>query len=334
MLWVSFIKKVGLLIGLAMVITSIVGIIRILTIYDNSDPLQFTFKEEATIFLWKDIIPAIVSVGGRAFPDGRVVEFSYGDQSEEKIDVIQPLANSKEKGAVVHIHGGAWLAGSKGSFYSRPLLKFSEAGYLIFSINYPLAPNQQHPHLLVSPLKALSWIKNKYPDYQIHLIGDSAGGNLAMMLGVYISNPEKLNLLGHFRSESFPKIQSIVNIYGVNDRVSWIEDGFPSAKLFSKVYFENTITPNIPVVPTDFDAIPNLPPTFIVGAGQDALLRSSKILAEKLKLQNKIMTFKIYENSAHGFFSFGEGCDELSRDMLQFFDKQRQREVKTSNDTL
>ncbi len=319
----GFLKKVGLVIVSVIVIASIVGTIRIVTVYDNSGPLQFTFKEKATIVLWKDIIPAIVSAGGTAFPDGRVVEFSYGDQSEEKIDVIEPLAKSNEKIAVVHIHGGAWLTGSKGGFYSRPLLKFSEAGYLIFSINYPLAPNQQHPHLLGSLLKALSWIKNKYPDYQIHLVGDSAGGNLAMMLGVYISNPEKLNLLGNFQSGSFPKIKSVVNIFGVNDRVSWIEDGFPSAQLFSKVYFENTKTPNIPVVPTDFDAIPNLPPTFIVGAGQDALLRSSKILAEKLKFQNKEMTFKIYENSAHGFFSFGEGCDELSSDMIQFFDKQK-----------
>jgi acetyl esterase/lipase len=320
----GFLKKVGLTIGLVIVIVSIVGTIRIITIYDNSGPLKFTFKEKATIVFWKDIImPAIAFVGGTPFPDGRVSEFSYGDHSDEKIDVIEPLAKTKEKIAVVHIHGGAWLAGSKGGLYSRPLLKFSEAGYLILSINYPLAPNQQHPDLLGSLLKALTWVKNKYPDYQIHLIGDSAGGNLAMMLGVYISNPEKLSLLGNFQSSSFPKIKSIVNIFGVNDRVSWIEDGFPSAKLFSKVYIENTKTPNIPIVPNDFDAISNLPPTFIVGAGKDALLRSSKILAEKLKLQNKEMTFKIYENSEHGFFSFGDGCEELSSDMLLFFDKQK-----------
>ncbi len=111
------------------------------------------------------------------------------------------MAKSENKIAVVYIHGGAWLARGKGGFYSRPLLKFSEARYLTFSKNYPLTPNQQHPHLLGSFLKALSWIKNKYPAYEIHIIGDSAGGNLEMMLGIYLSNPEHLSLLGNFQSE-------------------------------------------------------------------------------------------------------------------------------------
>ena len=78
-----------------------------------------------------------------------------------------------------------------------------------------------------------------------------------------------------------------MNIFGVNDRVSWIEDGFPSANVFSKVSFENTKTPNIPIVATDFDAIPELPPTFIVGAGKDALLKSSNFFLKSSNFKAK-----------------------------------------------
>lgn len=68
--------------------------------------------------------------------------------------------------------GGAFVTGSKGDFYSKPLMKFSDAGYPIFSLNYPLAPEQQHPYLLRSLLKALVWIKKNYNQYEkIHLIG-------------------------------------------------------------------------------------------------------------------------------------------------------------------
>jgi acetyl esterase/lipase len=285
--------------------------------------MTIKFKDKAGVFFWRNMMmPTIAFIGGKKYPSGKVKEFSYGNLKDEKLDFIAPKTNSKKRLAIVHIHGGAWVAGSKGDFYSKPLMKFSDAGYPIFSLNYPLAPEQQHPYLLRSLLKALVWIKKEYAEYDtIHLIGDSAGGNLAMMLGIYLSNPELLKILDTVNSNDLPKIKSIVDIFGVNDRISWVEDGFPSAKLFNKVYAENTATPNIPLFPMDFEHIENLPPLYIIGAGNDKLLRSSKIWFEHISKSFKDVQFKIYEGAAHGFFSFGKGCEELSDDMLVFFDR-------------
>lgn len=71
----------------------------------------------------------------------------------------------------------------------------------------------------------------------------------------------------------------------------------------------------------DISRLDNLPPTFIVGGGEDKLLRSSKIYAEHLRKNFDNVEFKIYDGANHGFFSFGKGCDELSDDMLNFFIK-------------
>ena len=284
--------------------------------------VNITFKDKLGVFFWRNMMmPLIAKIGGKKYTEGIIVkEFSYGSLKEEKLDFIAPKKEIKKQVAIVHIHGGAWVAGSKGNFYSKPLLKFSNEGYPIFSLDYPLAPEQQHPYLLRSLVKALVWIKKNYPEYAtIHLVGDSAGGNLAMMLGIYISNPELFKILDSVDLNDLPKIKSIVDIFGVNDRMSWIEDGFPSAKLFNKVYVENTATPNIPLFPMDFDHIENLPPLFVVGAGNDKLLRSSKIWAEHIGKQFKNVEFKIYDGAAHGFFSFGKGCEELSDDMIIFF---------------
>ena len=291
-------------------------------------PVKISLGDHLGVFFWRNIaMPAIAAIGGKKFPSGRVTEFAYGDLPDEKLDYIAPSQLSEKRLAIVHIHGGAWIAGSKGGFYSKPLMKFSEAGYPIFSLNYPLAPKQQHPYMLRSLLKALVWIKKKHPDYDsIHLVGDSAGGNLAMMLGIFMSNPSLLSKLDRIDIHTLPKIKTVVDIFGVNDRTSWVEDGFPSAKLFTKVYVQNTTTPDIPMVPMDFDSIENLPPTFIVGAGNDRLLRSSKIWAEQIGKKFKNVEFKIYEGADHGFFSFGKGCEELSDDMLQFFQNSNQRE--------
>lgn len=289
----------------------------------TNQTIKITTGDKLGVFFWSKIMmPLIGAIGGKKYPSGKVKEFAYGNLKDEKLDFIAPSKSTEKQIAIVHIHGGAWVAGSKGNFYSKPLLKFSETGYPIFSLNYPLAPKQQHPFMLRSLLNALIWIKKKYPEYkEIHLIGDSAGGNLAMMLGIYISNPELLKILDAVSVNDLQKVKSVVDLFGVNDSTSWVEDGFPSAKLFTKVYVQNTTTPNIPLFPMDFKQIDNLPPTFIVGAGNDKLLRSSKIWAEHISKKFKEVEFKIYKGAAHGFFSFGKGCDELSDDMLTFFNK-------------
>jgi len=284
--------------------------------------INITFKDKFGVFFWRKIMmPFVETIGGKKFPpDVKVTEFSYGSHKKEKLDYISPNKTNEKTTAIVHIHGGAWVAGSKGKFYSKPLSRFSKEGYPVFSLNYPLAPEQEHPFILISLLRALIWIKENYPQFSsIHLIGDSAGGNLAMMLGIYLSNPELLKIIDSASPEKFPTIKSVVDIFGVNDKLSWVEDGFPSAKLFNKVYADNTNMSHIPLFPMDFTNIERLPPLFIVGAGEDKLLRSSKIWADHISKSFKDVKFKIYEGANHGFFSFGKGCEELSEDMVYFF---------------
>jgi acetyl esterase/lipase len=269
---------------------------------------ELTFGEKIRVAIVRDgIIPLIEFIGGKKYPAGSVTEHSYGDLPNEKLDKISSQKPSTGKTAIVHIHGGGWVGSSKGAFYSKPLLKFSDAGYPVYSLNYPLAPQHPHPYMLLSLLKALSWIKKNYPEHeQIHLIGDSSGGSLAMMLGIFLSNPSiypkdaiDIGLL--------PTIKSIVNVYGV---------AYTGANAHEKDFVSE-----IPLTPMDMPHFDNLPPTFIVGAGKDKLLRSSTMYAEHLSTRFKNVTFKTYKDAMHGFFSFGKGSDELIDDILQFFNK-------------
>lgn len=254
-----------------------------------------------------------------------IQEFPYGNHPEETLDVIEPLnRDSISSIPLVHIHGGGWVAGSKGQFYARPFLKFSNAGFPIISINYPLAPNATHPDLFRSLFKAMQWIHQKYPN-GVYLLGDSAGGNLAMMVGLFLANPDSLNKVMECKAENtYPKVKKIANIYGINDRFSWIEDGFPGAALFLKSYAGNdalnpNFHPEIPITPIEFTPIHHLPPTFIIGGENDPLLRSSKLLAEYLSKFSNNVRLSIFEEAQHGFFCFGKGCEELSDDLLNFF---------------
>lgn len=145
---------------------------------------------------------------------------------------------------------------------------------------------------------------------------------------IFLSNPKLLEQLDATAdAQQMPKVKTVLPIYGVMDRISWLEDGFPSAKLFLKSYagakaHEPNFTSPVPVTPMDVPPFEHLPPVFIAGAGNDKLLRSSKMSAELLQKSHRNVEFKIYEGADHGFFSFGKGSDELHTDILNFLSKQ------------
>jgi acetyl esterase/lipase len=285
-----------------------------------------TFLEKAQLFfVHRILMPLTPFLVRPKIASKNVHEHAYGEHPDETLDLIDPFnKDTISPIPLVHIHGGGWVAGSKGQFYARPFLKFSQAGFPIVSINYPLAPNTSHPDVLRSLLKAMKWVHQKYPN-GIYLLGDSAGGNLAMMVGLMLTNPDSLNkIIDQPTGDDYPEVKKIANIYGINDRFSWIEDGFPGAALFLKSYAGSEALnphfhPKIPITPVEFTEIHDLPPTFIIGGENDPLLRSSKLLAEYLSKFSTDIRFSIFEDAQHGFFCFGKGCEELSDDLLNFF---------------
>lgn len=286
-----------------------------------------SFVDRVTVLAWRRLLmPFLELVGGSAAPVGRVSEQRYGALPDETLDVIAPPAAVARRLPVVFVHGGGFIAGSKGRFYHRPLLQLADAGHPVFSLNYPLAPERPHPHMLRSLLAGLAWIAREHGAREVHLVGDSAGGNLATMLGLMLANPELLQRFDASDPAALPAVRSITSLYGVMDRLSFIADGFPSARLFLTSYagaaaLDPQRAPVLPVTPMDLGEFAILPRTFVVGAGKDKLARSSQLWAERLRQRFTQVTYKVYEGAAHGFFSFGAGSAEVLADLLRFLDE-------------
>ena len=95
--------------------------------------------------------------------------------------------------AIVYIHGGGWTAGyrdsydSVGSFYAR-------RGIAGFSIDYTLtAENTSWPQAIQDVILAIRHIKENSAQYRIDpervaVMGDSAGGHLASLVGTLSGN--------------------------------------------------------------------------------------------------------------------------------------------------
>ncbi len=287
---------------------------------------RLSTSERLTVFAWRRVLmPFITLIGGSSAPRGRVSEQRYGTLPDEVLDVIAPAPGAAPRTAVVFVHGGGWVAGSKGYFYHRPLIKLADAGYPVFSMNYPLAPERPQPYMLRSLLAGIAWIARTHGVREVHLIGDSAGGNLATMLGLMIANPELLPRFDAIDPATLPAIRSITSLYGVMDRFTFIEDGFPSGRLFLTAYagaaaLDVRQSPAIPVTPMDLGDFAILPRTFVVAGSKDKLARSSLVWAEHLRQRFAQVQYKVYEGADHGFFCFGKGSVELSDDVLRFLE--------------
>lgn len=102
------------------------------------------------------------------------------------LDVHAPKG-AKNLPVVVYVHGGYWKAGDKGQVGRLPEF-FSNAGYLLVSVNYRLSPAAKHPDHIQDVAKAVAWVHDHIAKHggdpeQIYLTGHSAGAQLVALLG-------------------------------------------------------------------------------------------------------------------------------------------------------
>jgi acetyl esterase len=260
---------------------------------------------------------------------GRTEVHRYGARKNETLEVIEPPVGSETAPVpIVYIHGGGWIFGNK-ELYSTDLEFLSERGHRVFNLDYPLAPEHPFPRPLISLLEALSWIHSRYPDAtRIHLMGDSAGGNLAMMLGLLLADPDqRAGVAPELDAASLPDAASIISIYGVLDRTSWIEHAFPGARLMLHSYggaaaFEAHVGPELALCPLDLE-IRNAPPTFLGAGTEDPLAESSRLGYDALEKRGVSVELKMYEGENHGFFNMAwrPNSAQLRADISAFLDR-------------
>jgi acetyl esterase/lipase len=260
-------------------------------------------------------------------------EFRYGQHRDERLDDLMPEESGlKAHEAVIYIHGGGWISCSK-RFYPADLQFLCDAGYRVFNLEYPLAPEHPHPHLLQSILRAVAWIKREHPEIKgVHMMGDSAGANLAAMYGVLYCNPDLLNRLGGgFAVDELLPPETVISLYGLLDRETLIGDDPEQLKAVVKLFLQSyggidalqlgKIPPEKAITPMDLDW-PAHPPCFLGVGDIDFLSGSSDAYADHLKSRGIPVEHKIYPDAPHGFFNMRHAqTPALKQDVLSFLSR-------------
>jgi len=103
-----------------------------------------------------------------------------------EVEVCSPVTPAGP-GAVIYLHGGGFAFGNART--SRPYASAlaAETALPVYSINYRLAPENPFPAAADDSFAVYRGLLASDPEQRLALVGESAGGNLALVVGLMAS---------------------------------------------------------------------------------------------------------------------------------------------------
>ena len=249
------------------------------------------------------------------------IEYSYG---KDKMQAIDLYPGSSDK-VLIWIHGGGWLFGDKRA--DRWVRRFhrhfiDHEKYNVFMIGYRVGRNtapQAVEDVICAYQKIESIIDNEnFSSNDIIVAGASAGGHLALMLGLYeVKNTDacKYN----------KKPKAVVNLFGITD-LQKTSDYLDDNKFFTQSnYVKSWIPSNDSLSDISYSYSPvnlnttTIPNILTIHGTDDSWVpyNQAEILHEKLKGNHMLVTI---EKGGHYRFKkdqneyIGSKIDEFLKD--------------------
>ena len=241
------------------------------------------------------------------------ITYLTADGYENKVDIYQRRNAATPQPTLLYIHGGGWTGGTKEASLMS-ILPWLEMGWTVVNVEYRLAHTSPAPAAVEDCLCALKWVVAHADTYhfdpaKIVVSGDSAGGHLALMVGV---TPVDAGLDRECATNQgdvpLPKVAAIVNWYGITD-VADILQG-ENRKTYAVVWLGSA--PNREEIARRVSPLTyirsGLPPVFTVQGDADPTVPYSHSLRlrdalNKAGVSNELVTIP---GGKHGNFSAEE----------------------------
>jgi len=125
-----------------------------------------------------------------------------------RLDLHIPEETVPQMPLIVWIHGGGLMFGSRDAIEAVGQVEmYLNAGFIVASIDYRLAPETKTPGIVEDVLDAFRWVREEAPNVapadpdRIGVVGHSAGGYLALTCGWRVT----------------PRPKAVVSFYGYGD---------------------------------------------------------------------------------------------------------------------
>lgn len=222
----------------------------------------------------------------------------------------EPDDAAGERPVVVFFHGGGWVICDLDSHDHSARRVCRDAGAVVVSVDYRLAPEAPFPAAVDDAYAALCWVADHARELgadpaALTVMGDSAGGNLAAVVAQIA------------RDEGGPAVARQVLVYPATDARQKsgsfdanAEGYFLTAAhcvWFREQYLGADGDPAHPrVSPLLADDLAGLPAAHIVTAGCDPLCDEGRAYGKALRDAGVAVTEGHFPGMFHGFFGFPE----------------------------
>jgi acetyl esterase/lipase len=161
------------------------------------------------------------------FPKGTVLyeNIPYANDTLKKhlLDIYLPPVKKLSYPLIVWIHGGAWMLNDKYAdmgYMTNTIKMFMDKGYALASIDYRHSTTAIFPAQIQDCNRAIAFLYKSAAQYNIDdsriaLIGFSAGGHLASLIGLS-NNNNKSDFYFDGKKPGF-KINLVLDFYGPSD---------------------------------------------------------------------------------------------------------------------
>lgn len=218
------------------------------------------------------------------------------DGVELKLDAYYPASADGRWPALVYIHGGSWTGGDKRSPATlQDRVALVEAGFLVVSINYRLAPEYLFPAMIHDARCAVRYLRAHADEYnldpgRIGAFGNSAGGHIAALLG--LADDYAGWDVGDYLEYS-SAVGAVVDLYGPADLTALLENNT------ERVFRNEDLAVASPVN----HVTDNAPPFLILHGDRDRLvpLAQSQALYARLTEHAARAELVVVRGGGHGF---------------------------------
>jgi acetyl esterase/lipase len=259
------------------------------------------------------------------------VEYCTMGEVALKMDIYYPTTREPQWPMVMYIHPGGWKEGTTGVDKSLVDIKaFQQAGFLFTSVEYRLAPTYKFPAMIEDVKCAVRFLRAHADEYNLDperfgAIGPSAGGHLALLLGV--TDTTAGFDVGEYLDYS-SRVQAVVDLYGVAD----LTPPFTKTLFFDRMEVFGTFDHRDPIFeiasPVSY-VTPDDPPFLIVQGELDTTVppKQSMRLFKHLQDEGVEAELIMVENAGHGFLPVDENpvepsSKEIRAKTLGFFKKK------------
>jgi len=256
-----------------------------------------------------------------AFPPsvgGVVRDIRYGrESSQQALDIVIPRGDPPFP-VLVFVHGGGFHGKDKRE-YSYMVGRFAREGFVVFNINYRLAPRYKFPCAFQDVSRAIRWAYDNAGRYggdgrRMFLAGDSTGAALTSMYAEAIQSRELMTSLSIEEGIPPEHLRGLLLFYGSYDIETVLETDFPMIEEVCHSYFGSdpqVYKARAEIASPIRHVTKSFPPALLISGEKDSL-HSQSVAFERVLTEagvpHRALLFSREEyplaQHGHGFVSF------------------------------